>query len=95
MIGVIATLKAQEGKGGDLLAALKELAVQVNEKEEGCLQYDPFVAADDPDTIVMIERYATQDALSAHGQTDYFKTAGRAMGGFMAGPPDIKVLTQG
>jgi quinol monooxygenase YgiN len=92
MIGVIATLKAQEGKGGDLLAVAKALAVQVNEKEDGCLQYDPFVAADDADTIVFIERYADQDALTAHGQTDYFKAAGREMGGLLAGAPDIKIL---
>lgn len=95
MIGVIATLKAQEGKGADLLAVLKSLAKDVTEKEDGCLQYDPFVAVDDPDTIVMIERYASQDALTAHGQTDYFKAAGKQMMGFMAGAPDIKVLSAG
>lgn len=95
MIGVIATLKAKEGKGPDLLAALKALAIHVNEKEDGCLQYDPFVAADDPDTVVMIERYATQADLDAHGQTEYFKTAGPAMGPFMAGRPNIQVLTEG
>lgn len=95
MIGVIATLKAKEGQGKDLLAILKTLAVQVNEKEEGCLQYDPFVAADDADTIVMIERYATQDDLTAHGQTDYFKEASPRMGPFMAGRPTIQVLSEG
>lgn len=92
MIGVIATLKAKEGKGSELLGCLKSLATQVNEQEDGCLQYDPFVAADDADTIVMIERYASQEALTAHGQTDYFKAAGKEMAGFMAGPPDIKIL---
>lgn len=95
MIGVIATLKAKEGQGKELLAILKTLAVQVSEKEDGCLQYDPFVAVDDPDTIVMIERYTNQEALDAHGQTEYFKEASPRMGPFMAGRPTIQILAEG
>ncbi len=92
MIGVIATLKAQEGKGGDLLAIAQSLAVDVNAKEEGCLQYDPFQDADDPDTIVFIERYASHEALVFHGKTEYFKAKGAEMGAFMAGAPKVQML---
>ena len=95
ILGVIATLKAKEGSEADLLAALKKLAELVRANESGCLQYDPFVAKDDPATIVMMERYASEDDLAAHGQTPYFKEAGKGMAGFLAGRPDVQVLIAG
>ena len=40
----------------------------------------------------MLELYADQDALSAHGLTEYFKAAGPKMGPCMGGRPEIEYL---
>lgn len=92
MIGVVATLTAQDGKAGELVQICKDLAEQVNAKEEGCLQYDVFVASDDGNKVVFIERYKDQAALDHHGQTEYFKAAGPKFMGVLAGAPDLKFL---
>lgn len=90
MFGIIATLKAQEGKGADLFAAAQALSAAVRANEEGCIQHKPFVSADDPDTIIFMEEYASQEALEAHGKSEHMKTLGGAMGPFMGGRPTIQ-----
>ena len=40
----------------------------------------------------MLELYADQGALEAHGKTDYFRAAGAKMGPFMADRPNIEYL---
>ena len=40
----------------------------------------------------VLEIYASDEALKAHGGTDYFKAAGAAMGPTMAGRPEIEYL---
>jgi quinol monooxygenase YgiN len=36
-----------------------------------------------------MEQYASQDALKAHGQTEYFKAAGPRLGAVLGGAPEI------
>ena len=94
MIGIIATLTAQDGKADELVAICKGLAAEVNAKEDGCLQYDVFIAADDANKVTFIERYADQAALDLHGQTEYFKAAGPKFATVLGGAPDIKFLKE-
>jgi quinol monooxygenase YgiN len=39
-----------------------------------------------------LERYESQDALDAHGQTDHMKSIGGEMGQYMAGRPEVTIL---
>ncbi|HMP63292.1 MAG TPA: antibiotic biosynthesis monooxygenase, partial [Phenylobacterium sp.] len=41
MIGVVATLKVQDGKGGEFEQVFKDLMAQVKANEPGCLAYQP------------------------------------------------------
>ena len=92
MLSVIATIVAKEGKEAEFEAAAKELAVQVNKNEPGCLLY-VLCKSDAPRTFVFIERYRDQAATDAHRASDHFKTLGRKMGEFMDGRPTILRLT--
>ncbi|WP_304180031.1 putative quinol monooxygenase [Phenylobacterium aquaticum] len=40
----------------------------------------------------VLELYTDQDALTAHGQTEYFKAAGPKMGPCLGGRPEIELL---
>ncbi len=91
-IGVVATLKVQEGKEADFEAAFKTLREQVRANEPGNLQYDVTRSKADAQTYVIMEQYASQDALDAHGKTDHFRAAGPALGATLAGAPDIQYL---
>ena len=92
MIGIIATLKVQDGKGPEFEGVFKGLAEQVKANEPGNLCYQLTKSRADPNTYKVLELYADQDALTHHGQTDYFRAAGAKMGPCLAGRPDIEML---
>ncbi len=92
MIGIVATLKVQEGKGPDFEAVFLELAGKVRANEPGNVFYQLTKSRADADTYKVLELYKDQDALSAHGQTDHFKDLGRKMGAFLAGRPEVEYL---
>jgi quinol monooxygenase YgiN len=92
MIGVVAVLRVQDGKGEDFEAIFRDLSAKVREKESGNLMYQLTKSRSEPNIYKVLELYKDQDALSHHGQTDYFKELGRKMGPCMAGRPDVEYL---
>ena len=91
-LGVIATLTIAEGKNNEFEKIFTELSAQVNEKESGCHFFQVHKSRKDPQVYVVLEQYANQEALDAHGKTDYFRSLGKQMGGCMAGAPEIELL---
>lgn len=92
MIGVVATMKVQEGKGSEFEGVFRDLAAQVKANESGCMAYQLTRSRTEPDTYKVLELYSNQDALTAHGQSDYFKAAGPKLGPCLAGRPQIELL---
>jgi quinol monooxygenase YgiN len=93
MLGLVATIKVKPGTGAQFEAVAKELVAEVRANEPGCKLY-VLHRAEAEDTYVFLERYVDAAAVEAHRETDYFKTLGRKMGEFMAGPPEIVRLTE-
>jgi quinol monooxygenase YgiN len=91
-IGIVATMKIQEGKNAEFEAFFGELAKQVRANEAGNIAYQLTKSRTDPQTYKVLELYTDQDAISAHGQTDYFKAAGPKFGAVLAGRPEIEYL---
>ena len=92
MIGVVAVLKVQVDKAADFEKVFLDLAAKVKANEPGCIAYQLTKSRTEPGTYKVLELYASEDALKAHGGSDYFKAAGAAMGPFMAGRPEIEYL---
>jgi quinol monooxygenase YgiN len=92
MIGIIATIKVQEAKAAEFEGVFKDLAAQVKANEPGNLCYQLTKSRTEAGTYKVLELYADQDALTKHGQTDYFRAAGAKMGPCLAGRPDIEML---
>jgi quinol monooxygenase YgiN len=91
-VGVIATLKIQEGKNEEFEAFFGELQNQVRANEPGNIAYQLTKSRSDPQTYKVLELYKDQDALTHHGGTEYFKAAGPKFMGVLAGRPDIEYL---
>jgi quinol monooxygenase YgiN len=91
-IGIIATLKVNPGKGPDLEALFRDLGAQVRANEPGNLAYKLTKSRTEPDTYKVLELYADEDAVTAHGQSEHFKAAGPRFAGVLAGRPDIERL---
>lgn len=89
-IGVVATLKVAEGKGNDFEAVFRDLAAQVKANEPGNQMYRVFKARTDANTYIVMEVYADQAALEAHGKSDHFRAAGPKIAPTLAGRPDIQ-----
>jgi quinol monooxygenase YgiN len=92
MIGVVATLKVQVEKAAEFEAVFLDLAATVKANEPGCLTYQLTKSRTEPGVYKVLELYADEDSLKAHGKTDYFKAAGAKMGPTMAGAPVVEYL---
>ena len=72
MIHVIAILTAHPGQRDALIAALHGNLAAVR-AEEGCIEYGPAIDAArtpakfGPDTVLVVEKWASPEALVAHG----------------------------
>jgi quinol monooxygenase YgiN len=76
MIHVVAILVAKPGQRAALLEALHG-NVETVRAETGCLEYSPVIdahrtpSAFGPDTLLVIEKWATEDALAAHAKSPH------------------------
>jgi quinol monooxygenase YgiN len=91
-IGIVATLKVQDGKNAEFEAIFTALAAQVRANEPGNLAYQLTKSRTDPNTYKVLELYKDEDAVKLHGGTEYFKAAGPKMGPCLAGRPEIEYL---
>jgi quinol monooxygenase YgiN len=91
-IGIIAKLPIQEGKNEEFEAIFKGLAEQVRANEPGNIFYELHKSRTDPQMYVVLEQYADEEAMAAHGKTDYFRASGAKMGPCMSGAPAIEIM---
>ena len=89
-IGVVATIKIKEGTNEAFEAVAKELMAAVHANEPGNKAYQFCKSRTEPTTYVVLEIYADQAALEAHGKSDHFRTIGPKMGPSMAGRADVQ-----
>jgi quinol monooxygenase YgiN len=91
-VGVIATLKVQDGKDRDFEAAFRDLAKAVRANEPGNKLYQVCKSRKEANTYVVMEIYESDEALKAHSASEHFKTIGAGLGPILAGRPDIHYL---
>jgi quinol monooxygenase YgiN len=94
MIGLIAKLKVQPGKGAEFETAFRPLSEKVNsDAEPGNLLYRLCKSRQDRDTYVVMELYRDQAAVDAHPQTEHFKALWPACGVLLQpGRPDFEFI---
>ena len=66
-VRLVITTSAKPGKGTELARALADRCRAV-QQEPGCLQYEVFQSALDPDTLILLELWTDQAALDAHAR---------------------------
>jgi quinol monooxygenase YgiN len=92
MLGVVATIRVQDGKGAEFEGIFGQLAAKVRANEPGNLLYQLTKSRTEANTYKVLELYKDQDALTQHGGTEYFRELGRKMGPCLAGRPDVETL---
>jgi len=66
---LVIMLNAAPGKGAELTAAFKARCEDVM-KEPGCLQFEVFQSALDPDRLTLLELWEDEASLAAHAQVN-------------------------
>jgi quinol monooxygenase YgiN len=92
MIGIVATLKIQDGKSAEFEAAFKQAMAEVRANEPGNLFYELVKSRAEPNTYRVLEGYKDDAAIAAHRDSDHFKALGPKLGPCLAGRPEIEVL---
>lgn len=69
----VVTIQVAAGKAADFAGAFRTLQA-VARHEEGCEQYELFQSLDDPDKMVMLERWASQELLDKHMEAERTRT---------------------
>ena len=92
MVCVLATLKIKEEKTSEFEEVFKNLSEEVRSKELGNIFYQVAKDRENENTYLVLEHYKDQESVDAHGKSDHFRSAGRAIGECLDGPPDIKYL---
>lgn len=91
-VGVIAKLTVQAGKNKEFEGIFTRLMAAVNENESGCNFYALHQSRTDPQTYMVLEQYATEEALAVHSKTDYFRSIGAELAPCMAKAPEIEYM---
>ena len=85
------TLPLQPGKRDEAIAIIQEALDNV-QAEAGTLVYTLNTDPNDENVVYFYEAYADQDALMAHGGSEWFKGFAPKLGAVLAGKPDMKFL---
>jgi quinol monooxygenase YgiN len=65
----VVTIQVAPGRAADFADAFKALQAMA-QREEGCEQYELFQSLDDPDKVVLLERWASEELLDKHMEAE-------------------------
>ncbi|MFT4397740.1 putative quinol monooxygenase [Gordonia lacunae] len=89
---VVATISPKPGEEQAVREAVLAAIPEVH-GEPGCGKYALHEATGDSTDLVMIERWESMEALATHGAAPALTQLGKALGGLLAGPLDVRTFT--
>ena len=73
-VRLVISIDAEPGKGNELFQAMKARSAD-SRKDAGCLQFEVFQSADNPDHLALLEHWESQAALDAHAKLNQSRPA--------------------
>lgn len=86
-VRLVVNFKAKPGFGSKFTEAFLPIMLEVRQ-EPGCEQYHLFQATEDPDSLILVERWVDQPSLDAHSAA--MRARGSITGDFMAEPANVE-----
>jgi quinol monooxygenase YgiN len=71
----VITIKVAPGKSAEFASVFKVVQATALQ-EDGCEQYELLQSLDDPDTVVLLERWASQELLERHMEAERTRDSG-------------------
>jgi quinol monooxygenase YgiN len=90
-VTILVTLRAKPGRVAELERAALEF-VEATSQLKGAIGSTLYRSANDPLTLMLVERFAGQEALSRHMASDYFRRFQVAQEPLLAAPVDAVFL---
>ncbi|MDP5240552.1 putative quinol monooxygenase [Uliginosibacterium sp. 31-16] len=84
-VNLLVLIEVQPGKRDIQIEAFEKLRPLVL-AEPGCIQYELFSDAEDENKFILVEQWASEEALAAHGKTEHMQAAAARNPSFRAGP---------
>jgi quinol monooxygenase YgiN len=91
MVKLIARIDVKVGQEDVVADALRGL-VGPSRAEACCIRYDVCRAKDDATKLIVLEEWASQDALDAHMETPHFKAFVEKIGNALADAPKLEFI---
>jgi len=91
-VSVIVLIEVQSGKREEQILAFNELSPQVL-AEDGCLQYELKQNIDNKNHFVLLEKWESEEALSAHDKTPHMVASDEKNSSFRAKPATVLMLS--
>ena len=66
------------------------VSTRVKAEDAGCEMYDLFQSVDETTRFALLESWATDADLAAHGKSEAMGALNQGIGPYLAGRPDIK-----
>ena len=90
-VHVVVLARAKPGRGDEAAAAFQEVAVPTH-GEEGCIVYALHRVANDPERLVLVERWASREALDQHLATPHLTAFREDSHDLWAEPMEILIV---
>jgi quinol monooxygenase YgiN len=89
MIIIAGTISFDPGKS-DLLSSSFDTMQTASLAEDGCLEYNYWLSRTAPGTVLMFEKWSSDDALATHMQSPHMAEFGKVMGQIGITGVDVK-----
>ncbi len=93
MLAVIAKIKVKEGKADELVQLMKDIIPSVKQ-EEGTLYYTVNKDRNDPNLVVVVEKYKDDEAFGAHSSTPYLAELFGKAQALVAGDMELMMMDE-
>jgi len=92
MIGLVAVLTIKPGMEEKAYEICRQMAEEVNKKEQGCLLYEPYRSRENPSEIFFIEKYSDIEDLEKHRNTEHYLAFREKIKDLLEKPPVVTEL---
>jgi quinol monooxygenase YgiN len=86
---VVATIRPKAEHRAEVIAAMEKVIAAVHAQDDGCLLY---ALHEGDDRLVMVEKWASPEALAAHARGPALAELNQALDGRTEGQLDVQIL---
>lgn len=93
MIRVVAKFELKDGALDEAKTIAQEL-ILLTRAEEGCVQYNLAQSTEQPNSVVVLEAWESQQALAVHAQSEHYQRLVPALAALCTSAPAVDMFVE-